>query len=218
MTLEAFETKERRGYPTPPMTTTNQTSDRVLGKYEVLAHLGTTGLAAVYRARDASGNIVALKVLHAYFSKEVQLVQRFVQAIEQVKRLQHPNIVAVHGVESEGETTALVMEYVPWPTLRARRERLLPVGETLTILRQVAAALDYAHQQGVVHRDLRPSNVFYDQETGQARVSDFGTISLVEGGHALMRTSVNTPNPGYAAPEQAHGSPHDMSTGPHLGK
>ena len=184
----------------------NRISDRLLGKYELLNQLGTTGLASVYRARDiASHTIVALKVLHAYFSREEELLGRYFQEVAQVQKLRHPNIVPVHGIEQEGELIALVMDYVPWPSLKARRSRVLPGDEVLTILRQVAQALDYAHSQGIVHRDLRPSNVFYDPESGQVMVSDFGTASLVEGMHELIRSTVNTPAPSYASPEQIQG-------------
>ncbi len=177
---------------------------QLLGKYELIEQLGTTGLASVYRARDtANGDVVALKVIHAYFSGEPALLQRFHEEMARVQRLHHPNIVNVLSVEQdEDNTTAVVMEYLSWPTLKSRKNKVFPLADTLVVLRQVAEALDYAHSQGIVHRDLRPSNVFYDQETGQAKVSDFGVISLVTGGHALIRTTVNTPSPNYASPEQ----------------
>ena len=177
---------------------------QLLGKYELLEQLGTTGLASVYRARGtASGDVVALKVIHAYFSGEAGLLQRFQEEMARVQRLHHPNIVNVLSVEQEeDDTTAVVMEYLSWPTLKSRKYKVFPLADTLAVLRQVADALDYAHSQGIVHRDIRPSNVFYDQETGQAKLSDFGIIHLVEGGHALIRTTVSTPSPNYASPEQ----------------
>ncbi len=176
-------------------------------KYEVLDRIGTTGLATVYRAKDALGNPVALKVLLGYFAQDQELMARFEQVMAKVQTLKHPNIVPVLRIEHEDSAVAVVMDCIPWRTLRARRAPVLPLGETLHILRQVAAALDYAHQQGVVHRDLRPSNVFYDPETGEVKVSDFGTVALVEGGSALVRTTVNTPHPSYAAPEQTQRKP-----------
>ena len=185
-------------------------SDRLLGKYELLKQLGTTGLASVYHARDTRNDtVVALKVLHSYFSQEAGVLDRYLQEIERVQRLRHPNIVPVHGIDRDDEVTALVMDYVSWPTLKARKSRVLPLDEVVAILRQVAEALDYAHTQGIVHRDLRPSNVFYDQVSGHVMVSDFGTVTLVEGGHVLLRSTVNTPAPNYGAPEHLQGQPPD---------
>ncbi len=188
----------------------NRLDTRTIGKYEVLGQLATTGLASVFRARDTtSDKVVALKVLHPYFSREAGALDRFLQEMERVRELNHPNIVAVHDIEKDGDVTAIVMDYVSWPTLKAKRGQSMSPGEVVSILRQVAAALDYAHTLGVVHRDLRPANVFYDQESGQAKVSDFGTIALVESGHPLLRTTVNTPAPNYAPPEQIQGQPPD---------
>lgn len=179
----------------------------LFGKYETQERIGTTGLATLYRAKDPLGNIVALKVLLGYFAQDKILMEHVAQVIARTQTLRHRNIVPILGLEHDASGVAVVMEYVPWPTLKARRPRALPLGETLHIVRQVAAALDYAHQQGLVHRDLRPSNVFYNPETGDVKVSDFGTIALVEGGSPLVRSTVNTPNPSYAAPEQTQGRP-----------
>ncbi|MSQ22554.1 MAG: serine/threonine-protein kinase [Dehalococcoidia bacterium] len=185
-------------------------SNRVIGNYELLEPVATTGLATVFRALDnTSGKTVALKVVHAYFMREAETLIRYQRQMGLVQELRHPNIVPVYGIARDHESIAVVMESIPWPTLKVRRSRKLPLGEVLTILRQVAAAMDYAHAKGLVHRDLRPSNVFYDEESGRAMVSDFGTISLAEGGHLLLRSTVNTPAPSYAAPEQLQGQPPD---------
>ncbi len=182
----------------------------LIGNYELLNPVATTGLAMVFKARDTtSGKIVALKVIHAYFMLEAETLIQFQRQMDQVQELDHPNIVPVYGVARDQESIGVAMEYVQWPTLKTRKSRRLPIGEILTILSQVAAALDYAHANGLVHRDLRPSNVFYDEESGRAMVSDFGTINLAEGGHVLLRSTVNTPAPSYAAPEQLQGQPPD---------
>ncbi|MBI4200784.1 MAG: PQQ-binding-like beta-propeller repeat protein [Chloroflexi bacterium] len=184
--------------------------ERVLGKYEIVDLLGTTSLASVYRAREtATGKVVALKLLHDYLSGDETPLQTFLDGMAQVQLLQHPNIVPVQGVERQGRDMAVVMDYVPWPTLKATASASLPVPEILGILRQVAAALDFAHAQGIVHRDLRPSNVFYDRASGSVLVSDFGTYKLVEIAHPLVRSTTNTPAAGYAAPEQLQGKPPD---------
>ncbi|MBI4197732.1 MAG: PQQ-binding-like beta-propeller repeat protein [Chloroflexi bacterium] len=191
------------------MTLTSAALLRFFGKYDALDRIGTTGLATVYRAKDSQGNLVALKVLLGYFAQEPVLLERFLLAMAKVQTLHHPNIANVLHIEHDDSGACVVMEYVPWPTLKARNSPTLPMSEVLRILHQVAAALDYAHQQGIVHRDLRPSNVFYNPETGQVKVSDFGTITLVDGGYPLVRTTVNTPHPSYAPPEQTQGQPPD---------
>lgn len=186
----------------------NRVSDQLMGKYELLDQLGTTGLASVYRARDTRSNeVVALKVLHAYFSQEAEPLRRYLHEMERVQGLRHPNIVPVRGVEQDDGLIALVMDYVPWSNLKGRESRTLPLSEVLAILRQVALALDYAHSQGIVHRHLQPSNVFYNRETGQAMVSDFGSAILLEGGHVLIRSTVHTATSSYASPEQIQGFP-----------
>ncbi|MDO8750037.1 MAG: serine/threonine-protein kinase [Dehalococcoidia bacterium] len=188
----------------------NRLTNKLIGNYELLDPVATTGLATVYRAQDnTSGKIVALKVVHAYFVREAEGLQRYLRQMARVQELRHPNIVPVYGVEHNQESLAVVMEYMEWPTLKVRKPRKMPLGEVLTILGQVAAALDYAHANGLVHQDLRPSNVFYDEESGRAMVSDFGTIALAEGGHLLLRSTINTPAPSYAAPEQLQGQPPD---------
>ena len=184
----------------------NPTASELLGKYEIIEWLSTSGIASILRARDTeTGSVVVLKILHAYFAKEHEALRIFLAEMEQVSHLRHPNIVPMHGVEHVGEDTAIVMDYVPYPTLKARKARTMPVGEVIHILKQVASALDFAQEKKILHRDIRPSNVFYDEKSGQAMLSDFGIVRLVESTHALVRTTINTPLPGYSAPEQNQG-------------
>ncbi|MBI4202361.1 MAG: PQQ-binding-like beta-propeller repeat protein [Chloroflexi bacterium] len=191
------------------MTVTEKAPEMLFDKYEVLERLGTTGLATVYKVKDLQGKIVALKVPLGYFGRDPQLTQRYTAAVTRAQNLHHPNIVSVYGVEQQETATVTVMEYVFWPSLKSRKSPILPLGEIVSIIHQVAAALDYAHGQGTVHRDIRPSNVFYDAASGQVKVSDFGTVALVEGGHALVRSTVNTPHPSYASPEATQGQAPD---------
>ena len=184
----------------------NPTASELLGKYEVIEWLSTSGIASILRARDTeTGSVVVLKILHAYFTNEQEALRIFLDEMEQVSHLEHPNIVPVHGIEHVEEDTAIVMDYVPWPTLKARKAQTMPVGEVIHILKQVASALDFAQAKKILHRDIRPSNVFYDRQSGQVMVSDFGIVRLVESTHALVRTTINTPLPGYSAPEQNQG-------------
>ena len=186
------------------------TSSVIAGRYELLDIIGATGLASVYRARDtATDTIVAVKLFRSYFSQESEALQRYTQIIQRIQTLQHPNILRVYGVERERDNLLVIMEYVPWPSLKGQGNQALPMPEVLTVLRQVAAALDFAHGHGVIHRDLKPGNVLFDRESGKVKVSDFGAATLVEGGHLLVRTTVSTPLASYTAPEQIQGLPPD---------
>ena len=187
------------------MTTIDQTTEKLFGNYKILGQIGTTALATVYRALSPNGTEVSLKVPIAYFRLEPDLFENFQKVITAVQQLRHPNIIAIHGLERDGESFGIVSEFSSIPSLKARKDAILPLNEVLHILKEAAAAIDYAHQQEVVHRDIRPSNVFYDRQTGTVKISDFGTSSLVEWGHLLIRSTINTPNPNYARPEQTQG-------------
>ncbi|MBI4234420.1 MAG: PQQ-binding-like beta-propeller repeat protein [Chloroflexi bacterium] len=182
-----------------------QQTQASLGPYAIQESLGTTGLATVYRALDAQGHPVAVKVLRSYFAQEVGLVEAFFKALDPVRRLRHPLILPLLECSQDGQTFWLVTPYVPWRTLRDLLQgKPLPPSTALPILRQVGEALDYAHAQGVLHGDLKPSNVFVSDE-GRVLVADFGMAALVKGIHPLMRSTLNTPLPTHTAPEQAHG-------------
>ncbi len=190
----------------------SRSSGPLLGKYEILKRVATTGLATLYHARDGTnGQEVALKVIMGYFSRDEEIIDKFSQEMTRVQQLVHPNIVSVYGVERDDDVTAIVMEYVPWPTLKTFAGKTMPLADVMTVLRGVAEALDYAQSQGIIHRDIRPSNVFYDAETGRVKLSDFGITSLVEGGHSLVRSTINTPVPGYASPEYIQGQPPETT-------
>ena len=184
----------------------NPTASEILGKYEIIEWLSTSGIASILHARDTeTGSVVVLKILHAYFAKEHEAMRIFLAEMEQASHLRHPNIVPMRGVEHVGEDTAIVMDYVPYRTLKARKAQTMPVGEVIHILKQVASALDFAQAKKILHRDIRPSNVFYDEKSGHVMLSDFGIVRLVESTHALVRTTINIPLPGYSAPEQNQG-------------
>ncbi|MBI2872004.1 MAG: PQQ-binding-like beta-propeller repeat protein [Chloroflexi bacterium] len=185
-------------------------SAKMLGRYHLEAVLGSTGLATVYLARDTSTERqVALKVLRPYFADEPGLLQVLAIAIGQAARLAHPHILSTYGLETDGQRQWIVAEYAPHPSLAAWMERGLARDQVLVVLRQVAEALDYAHQQGVVHRDLRPSNIFFDPAEPRARLGDFGTAALVDSAPIALRESLATPLPSYSAPERLQNFPPD---------
>src|SRR3984893_9508906 len=133
-----------------------------LGPYEIAAQIGAGGMGEVYRARDSKlGRDVAIKVLPEAFAHDADRLSRFEREAKLLASLNHPNIATIHGLEDSNGTSYLVMELVPGETLaqRIKREGAVPVEESLTIARQIAEALEAAHEKGIIHRDLKPANV-----------------------------------------------------------
>ena len=132
------------------------------GAYEIVEPVGAGGMGEVYRARDIRlDRNVALKVLPQAFTRDAERLARFDREAKVLASLNHPGIAAIHGIEECDGVRALVLEFVEGGTLadRLHVKRTLPVDETLDLARQIADALDAAHERGIVHRDLKPSNV-----------------------------------------------------------
>ena len=146
-----------------------------IGSYEIVGILGAGGMGEVYRARDSKLNReVALKVLPAAVAADPERLARFRREAQVLAALNHPNIAHVHGFEDSGDTHALVMELVEGPTLFDRiAQGPLALTEALPIAKQIAEAMEAAHEQGIVHRDLKPANVKV-REDGTVKVLDFG--------------------------------------------
>ena len=146
-----------------------------LAHYEVIRHLGTGGMGEVYQATDLKlGRSVAIKVLPESFSHDLDRVARFAREARVLASLNHPNVAQIYGIEQSGETRCIVMELVEGETLQARLRRgPIPVDESMTIAKQIAEALEAAHEQGVIHRDLKPGNVMLTAD-GKVKVLDFG--------------------------------------------
>ena len=146
-----------------------------LGIYEVTAKIGEGGMGEVYQAHDTTlDRDVALKVLPEAFTADPDRLARFQREAKVLASLNHPNIGAIYGLEAAGDTQALVLELIEGPTLADRiAEGPIPVDEALTIARQIAEALEAAHEQGIVHRDLKPANVKVRPD-GTVKVLDFG--------------------------------------------
>src|ERR1700693_3043767 len=147
-----------------------------LGSYEVDAQIGAGGMGEVYQARDIKlGRDVAIKVLPEAFAHDADRLSRFRREAQLLAALNHPNIATIHGLEDSNGTSYLVMELVPGETLaqRIKREGAVPVEESLTIAKQIAEALEAAHEKGIIHRDLKPANVKLTPE-GKVKVLDFG--------------------------------------------
>lgn len=179
-----------------------QTLGSRVGRYTVWGLLGSSGVAVTYRANDEDGSEVVLKVLRNYFLQEPRLVTALFDELDRVKRLEHPGIVTPMETGQDAQGTWVVYPYIPWPTLRGLlTSGPLSPGLALGVLRGLGQALDYAHNQGVLHRDVKPENIFVGPE-GQALIIDFGMAGLGEESHALMRATLRTPDPAYSAPEQ----------------
>ena len=197
-----------------------------LGPYEILAPLGAGGMGEVYRARDTRlDRDVAIKVLPDHFAADPEHLTRFEREAKVLASLNHPNIAHLHGLEESGDVRALVMELVEGPTLADRIARgPIAIDEALPIARQIADALEAAHEQGIIHRDLKPANVKVCED-GTVKVLDFGLAKAIEGDRVNVGAVSNSPTitspalmtgvgvllgtAAYMAPEQAKGKPAD---------
>jgi serine/threonine protein kinase len=190
-----------------------------VGPYEVISSIGAGAMGEVYRARDARlGRDVALKVLPAVFSSDVDRLARFEREARVLASFSHPHIAALYGLDGAGRR-AIVMELVEGETLadRLRTSGALPFHTALGYARQVASALDAAHESGIVHRDLKPANIKVTP-AGVVKVLDFGLAKAV-GSMSGAATSVETVGAtrdgtvvgtaAYMSPEQARGQAVD---------
>jgi serine/threonine protein kinase len=216
-------------------TDSNKMIGRQLGPYTIVAPLGAGGMGEVYRARDSKlRRDVAIKLLPPHVTADHERRERFSREARLLATLNHPHIGTIYGLEESDGLTALVLELVEGPTLADRLSRgPLPIPESLLIARQVAEALDAAHEKGIVHRDLKPANiVLHGSASGsgapsgdvRAKVLDFGlakTITLGPEGDLPDRLTGSIDRtadgrilgtPAYMSPEQARGQVVDRRT------
>jgi serine/threonine-protein kinase len=195
---------------------------RTIGPYAVVAKLGEGGMGEVFRARDPKlKRDVAIKILPAGVSGDPDRLARFEREAQLLASLNHPNIAQVFGFESADGLHALVMEFVPGETLDELLERPMAIPDALAIARQIASALEAAHELGIVHRDLKPANVKIRPD-GTVKVLDFGLAKALEPTPAddpALLATITSPavtargvilgTAAYMSPEQARGQPVD---------
>jgi serine/threonine protein kinase len=195
-----------------------------LGPYEIVAHIGAGGMGEVYRARDTNlHRDIALKILSDAFANDPDRLARFAREAQTLAALNHPNIAHIHGFEESEGVRALVMELVEGDDLSQRIERgAIQLDEALPIAKQIAEALEAAHEQGIIHRDLKPANIMVRPD-GTVKVLDFGLAKAMEpvGGASTVSQSPTITSPAmtqagmilgtaaYMSPEQARGKAVD---------
>src|SRR5215475_5755632 len=197
-----------------------------LAHYDITAHLGSGGMGDVYQATDTKlGRSVAIKFLPEAFSHDTERVARFQREARVLASLNHPNIAAIYGVEEINSRHFLVMELISGETLADRIKRgAIPVEEALPIAKQIAEALEEAHEKGIIHRDLKPANIKLTPE-GKVKVLDFGLAKAFASGAtnpslsdsptismAATNAGVILGTAAYMSPEQAKGRPVDTRT------
>ena len=193
-----------------------------LGPYQVTAKIGEGRMGEVYQATDTKLNRqVALKILPEAFATDPDRLARFQREAQVLASLNHPNIAQIHGLEESGDTRALVLELVEGPTLADRiAQGPIPLDEALPISKQIAEALEAAHEAGVIHRDLKPANIKV-REDGTVKVLDFGLAKALDPNPtgdpsqsptltaAATQMGVIMGTAAYMSPEQARGKPVD---------
>jgi Tol biopolymer transport system component len=197
-----------------------------LGPYEVLSALGAGGMGEVYRARDSRlDRDVAIKVLPEAVAHDAERLLRFEREARVLASLSHPNIAAIHGFEQLDGRHLLILELIDGPTLADRlKQGPMPVDEALEINKQIAEALEAAHEKGIVHRDLKPANIKLTDD-GKVKVLDFGLAKALADDRsgskvsdsptitaAHTRPGVVLGTAAYMSPEQARGKPVDKRT------
>lgn len=179
--------------------------------YKIIGKLGAGGMATVYKAHELSLNrMVALKVLSPRLSEDTDFIKRFHREAQAAAQLNHPNIVHIYAIGEEEGFHYFAMEYLKGKALSSikKEEGMLPADRSLSIIKQVAAALGEAHKAGLVHRDIKPCNIMID-DAGNAKVTDFGIAYVADAKTKLTQDGSIIGTPEYLSPEQCEGKTVD---------
>ncbi|MBM4422294.1 MAG: hypothetical protein FJ030_02745 [Chloroflexi bacterium] len=177
-----------------------------VGAYRIIAQLGQGGMATVYKAYHANlDRYVAIKVMHPAFKEDKSFLVRFQREARVLAKLEHPNIVPIYDFSDHNGQPYLVMKYVEGETLKGRLgQGPASLAETLKVVDAVGSALAYAHKQGILHRDVKPSNVIITAD-GHYYLSDFGLARIASAGESTLSQDTMLGTPNYISPEQAKG-------------
>ncbi len=182
---------------------------KTLGQYHIVETLGHGGMATVFKARQpALDRYVAVKVLLPHQADTPEFRERFTREAKAIAQLNHPNILPVIDYGQDGDLIYIVMKYVAGGTLAERLKRPIDLATTTRLIGQIASALDHAHQRGIIHRDVKPSNVLLD-ENEWVQLADFGLAKLLEGDQVLTGSGLSIGTPAYLSPEQGQGETID---------
>lgn len=190
-----------------------------LGKYRIVERLARGGMAEIYKAyQNNLDRYVAIKIMHAHLSSDPGFMVRFEREAKSIAALHHPHIVQVLDYDIEGDMPYIVMELIEGISLKthiknlSRRGELVPLKKTARIIREIGQALSYAHQQNMVHRDVKSSNVIVEggeMLKGRSVLTDFGLVKILAApGHTITEATLGTP--AYMAPEQGLGEQGDQ--------
>jgi serine/threonine protein kinase/Tfp pilus assembly protein PilF len=182
-----------------------------LGDYEVLEELGRGGMGVVFKARDPRlKRMVAIKVMSVSLAEDRDARTRFLREAQSIAALNHDHVVTIHAVDQQQGVPFLVMEYIQGATLaeHIRAHGPLPAQEIVLVGSQITAALEAAHAQGIVHRDIKPNNIFLQKNPTRVKVGDFGLVHLMDE-IPITQVGVVAGTPQYLSPEQAQGEQVD---------
>ncbi|HXV99922.1 MAG TPA: serine/threonine-protein kinase, partial [Anaerolineae bacterium] len=181
---------------------------QTLGQYQIVEQIGAGGMATVYKAyQPGLDRHVAIKVLPAQHALTPGFKERFSLEAKAVAQLSHPNILPIYDVGLEGDLSYFVLKYVPGPTLRHLLGQPMDLATVSQFIDQIAAALDQAHERGIVHRDVKPTNIL--MEDNWLLLADFGLAKIIEGSQEITGSGTIVGTPAYLSPEQAEGKPTD---------